>query len=130
MSRCKATLFHGPGHQSRTRCRLEGEHEIHEACYGSYREIMLWRGDEATTTSMDEPKELSKEDEAIYLREQDEREVREYLDQKEHIAAVIFDHDYPEDEERPSEERCHTLAEEILELVFEISSPYKPEETS
>jgi len=65
-----------------------------------------------------------------FQTQQDEREVREYLDQKEHIAAVIFDHDYPEDEERPSEERCHTLAEEILELVFEISSPYKPEETS
>jgi hypothetical protein len=31
---CDAYLWHGPGHQSRTRCRVKGEHEIHEAEYG------------------------------------------------------------------------------------------------
>jgi hypothetical protein len=31
--RCDAVLYHGPGHQSRARCRVEGPHEIHEAVY-------------------------------------------------------------------------------------------------
>lgn len=31
--RCTATLHHGPGHQSRTRCEVTGEHEWHRAHY-------------------------------------------------------------------------------------------------
>lgn len=31
--RCEAKLYHGPGHQSATPCRVRGPHEIHEAEY-------------------------------------------------------------------------------------------------
>jgi len=37
------------------------------------------------------------------------------IDQKEHIAAIIFDHEYSEDDSRPSEEACHKIAETILD---------------
>lgn len=39
---CKAKLYHGPGHQSSTLCRLTGEHEIHEAIYGGHT-LARWR---------------------------------------------------------------------------------------
>jgi hypothetical protein len=32
----------------------------------------------------------------------------------EQIAAIIFDHDYPEGQERPTEETCHDLARAIV----------------
>jgi predicted RNA-binding Zn-ribbon protein involved in translation (DUF1610 family) len=38
----------------------------------------------------------------------------DFLDKKEQIAAIIFDYDYSEEEERPYEESCHNIAEEIL----------------
>ena len=41
--RCDAVIWHGPGHQSRTRCRLTGEHEIHEAIYGEFSQYATWR---------------------------------------------------------------------------------------
>jgi hypothetical protein len=31
---CDAVIYHGPGHQSRTRCRVKGPHTVHEAVYG------------------------------------------------------------------------------------------------
>ena len=39
-----------------------------------------------------------------------------YIDRKEAIASIIFDYEgWTEEEERPHEETCHTLAEQILE---------------
>ena len=55
---CEAVIFHGPGHQSRTRCHLTGLHEIHETYYGSYDQFACWRGDEAISGFFDEPPEL------------------------------------------------------------------------
>lgn len=40
---CSARLYHGPGHQSRTSCRLLGEHEVHEAVYGGDQQVARWR---------------------------------------------------------------------------------------
>jgi hypothetical protein len=40
---CGAWLGHGPGHQSRTRCRIRGPHEVHEAIYGSDQQLARWR---------------------------------------------------------------------------------------
>lgn len=54
-SSCKAIIHHGPGHQSSTHCRLEGDHEIHEAIYGSFRQQATWRGDEVFSGFFDEP---------------------------------------------------------------------------
>jgi hypothetical protein len=56
MATCEAVIWHGPGHQSRTRCRVEGPHDIHEAVYGG-NSFAQWRGDEATTGVFDEPPE-------------------------------------------------------------------------
>jgi hypothetical protein len=39
---CQAFLFHGPGHQSSTRCRLTGEHDMHEAEY--HGDVARWSG--------------------------------------------------------------------------------------
>lgn len=56
---CKAIIYHGPGHQSRTRCYLTGPHEVHEAEYGCYCQLARWRGDEAFTGYFDEPPQQS-----------------------------------------------------------------------
>jgi hypothetical protein len=52
---CDAVLWHGPGHQSRTKCRIKGPHTIHRAVYGSGRQQAEWCGDEAMTGFFDEP---------------------------------------------------------------------------
>jgi hypothetical protein len=56
-SRCPAHLYHGPGHQSKTYCRVRGEHEIHEAVYDGWT-FAEWRGDEAMTDFFDNPPQL------------------------------------------------------------------------
>lgn len=40
---CEARIYHGPGHQSSTRCRVKGPHEIHEARYGSDDQLGRWK---------------------------------------------------------------------------------------
>lgn len=40
---CAAKIWHGPGHQSSTACHVTGDHEIHEAIYGSDRQQARWR---------------------------------------------------------------------------------------
>lgn len=52
---CPAVIHHGPGHQSSTRCQVDGPHTIHEASYGADRELARWTGDTATTGFFDEP---------------------------------------------------------------------------
>ncbi len=52
---CSATLYHGPGHQSRTKCQLEGKHTTHFAIYGSHEKEAEWRGKEKCTGFFDEP---------------------------------------------------------------------------
>lgn len=44
------------------------------------------------------------------------------VDTKESIAALIFDHEYDEDEVRPTEDTCHALAERIRDSYVE--NPY------
>jgi hypothetical protein len=53
--RCEAKIYHGPGHQSGTRCRLTGNHEIHEAIYGRYDQFARWKGLKAFSGFFDEP---------------------------------------------------------------------------
>lgn len=55
---CSALIRHGPGHQSKTRCRLTGPHAVHEAVYGSMMQFARWRGDEASSDAFDESPEL------------------------------------------------------------------------
>jgi hypothetical protein len=57
--------------------------------------------------------------------ENDRESVEDYLDKKEHIAAIIFDYDYSEEEERPHEESCHNIAEEILSAMKTQEIPRK-----
>lgn len=54
-AKCEAKIWHGPGHQSTTTCRLRGEHTVHEAIYGSYDQVAHWIGDEAHSGFMDDP---------------------------------------------------------------------------
>jgi hypothetical protein len=61
MERCKAVIYHGPGHQSKTYCRKKGPHEIHEAIYGSQMQYAEWRGDEVFSGFFDEPPDLDDE---------------------------------------------------------------------
>lgn len=58
-ARCPAVLYHGPGHQSKTRCRRGNVvHKVHEAVYGSRNQFAEWAGPEATTGYFDEPPEV------------------------------------------------------------------------
>jgi hypothetical protein len=52
---CTVQLFHGPGHQSRTTCDVEGEHTIHHVIYGELQQDATWQGGDAFTGFMDEP---------------------------------------------------------------------------
>ena len=52
---CNAKIYHGPGHQSRTNCYLEGIHDVHETRYGSYDQLARWKGDEVCSGFFDEP---------------------------------------------------------------------------
>ena len=56
-SRCQAVIFHGPGHQSTTRCRLTRPHKMHEAIYGSFKQLGHWREMESFTGFFDESPE-------------------------------------------------------------------------
>lgn len=58
--RCTAIIRHGPGHQSKTRCRVQGEHDEHEAVYMG--QFATWRGDEAMTGFFDEPPDQEDDD--------------------------------------------------------------------
>lgn len=53
---CASVLWHGPGHQSTTRCRRPGgNHKLHCARYGSYDSYAEWTGRKACTGFFDEP---------------------------------------------------------------------------
>ena len=56
---CNASLWHGPGHQSRTYCQVKGPHKIHRAIYGCYNQEMEWKGKKAFTGYFDDPQELN-----------------------------------------------------------------------
>ena len=43
-SGCSAAIWHGPGHQTQTKCHLTGKHTVHEAVYGPYSQTVCWRG--------------------------------------------------------------------------------------
>lgn len=59
MSECKAIIYHGPGHQSSTRCHnTKKYHKIHEAYYGGYELFVQWKGQQAFTDYFDNPKPL------------------------------------------------------------------------
>ncbi|MBT7930201.1 hypothetical protein HN682_09930 [Candidatus Peregrinibacteria bacterium] len=60
---CKAILYHGNGHQSKTKCRVKGIHTIHNAIYGHDYEEMSWVGDEACTGFFNEPLSLKQQEE-------------------------------------------------------------------
>ena len=52
---CEAKIWHGPGHQSSTTCRLRGPHDIHEAIYGEFNQVGYWTTNEVYTGVFDEP---------------------------------------------------------------------------
>ena len=52
---CPALLWHGPGHQSSTHCRLTDKHYIHECIYGEFSQLAQWRGKKKLTGFFDEP---------------------------------------------------------------------------
>ena len=54
-SKCQATIYHGPGHQSKTRCYKKGPHKYHEAVYGRYEQFARWLGDKIFSGFFDEP---------------------------------------------------------------------------
>jgi hypothetical protein len=45
------------------------------------------------------------------------------VDLSDWIAAKLFDYDYPDNEERPSEETCVELGRTIARKIFEVHSP-------
>lgn len=49
---CPYAVFHGPGHQSRTRCRIRGPHEVHEAIYGEFNQYATWRGESDSSSGV------------------------------------------------------------------------------
>lgn len=55
VKQCLATIYHGPGHQSRTRCQRKGRHVIHEANYGSCEQFARWCGLKVFSGIFDEP---------------------------------------------------------------------------
>lgn len=57
---CEAMIWHGPGHQSRTRCQRKGKHTVHKAIYGRYDQTACWEGDETYSGYFDEPPEYPK----------------------------------------------------------------------
>ena len=59
MKQCEAIIWHGPGHQSKTRCMLTGPHKIHKTIYGQHDQEVRWRGDEAFTGFFDDPVEIN-----------------------------------------------------------------------
>jgi hypothetical protein len=57
---CSAEIYHGPGHQSITRCRLVNRgHKIHEANYGSMNQFARWKGLRVFSGCFDEPPEFN-----------------------------------------------------------------------
>jgi hypothetical protein len=62
---CPAKIWHGPGHQSSTPCRLGGEHEVHEAVYGEFNQFARWRtradGKHTFTGAFDEAPDVDDE---------------------------------------------------------------------
>lgn len=55
MTDCSATLWHGRGHQSRTKCQLKGHHITHYAVYGGEEQEAYWKTNEICTGFFDEP---------------------------------------------------------------------------
>ncbi len=64
MEDCGAILWHGPGHQSRTKCQLKGQHFTHYAVYGSDDQEAYWKSGEGMTGFFDEPPQEKNEKEA------------------------------------------------------------------
>ncbi len=62
MEKCSAILWHGNGHQSRTKCQLKGPHLTHYAVYGSDSQEAYWKGGEGVTGFFDEPPEEQDEE--------------------------------------------------------------------
>ena len=60
---CKAVIWHGPGHQSKTHCQKHGQHKIHEAIYSSYEQLARWKEDEIYSGCFNEPPLFQEEDE-------------------------------------------------------------------
>jgi hypothetical protein len=58
---CNAMIFHGPGHQSKTKCRLRGPHNVHETYYGRHEQFARWRGDKVFSGFFDEPPEFDED---------------------------------------------------------------------
>jgi len=60
---CAAGIWHGPGHQSWTRCELPMPHDVHEAVFGSYDQTARWRGDEICSGMFDEAPDCTEDEE-------------------------------------------------------------------
>lgn len=58
---CQVKIWHGPGHQSSTRCTVKGPHEIHETIYGSHNQYAEWKGDDVHSGFFDEPPRIEED---------------------------------------------------------------------
>jgi hypothetical protein len=54
---CSAVLYHGPGHQSKSRCTEVGPHDVHRTIYGD--RLAEWEGMEGMTGYFDEPPQIN-----------------------------------------------------------------------
>jgi len=50
---CKATISHGPGHQSQTNCDVHRVHTVHHAIYGEFERDAYWKGDSTSSGYFD-----------------------------------------------------------------------------
>ena len=76
---CDAKIWHGSGHQSRTKCHLTREHIIHEAYYGAHNQLARWIGDEVCSEFFNEPPEFDENNDKI--KESKMEEIRLILEQ-------------------------------------------------
>jgi hypothetical protein len=83
---CPVGIHHGPGHQSTTKCNVEGSHEIHETFYGSYGQYASWKGGDVFTGYFDEPPD---EDNPEYVSD-----TKWYQDRYEYYSTIYMPKDY------------------------------------
>lgn len=59
---CSAAIWHGPGHQTETKCQAVGKHSVHEAVYGSMEQVARWLGEKVFSGCFDEPPTSNEEE--------------------------------------------------------------------
>lgn len=80
---CTEKIWHGPGHQSSTHCRVRGEHVVHEAVYGEFNQFAQWRtradGKETFSGVFDEPPAYEDDTVTDHPQTEADRELADFL---------------------------------------------------